>query len=422
MESEQRALGQYVHHTACRFCQSSNLIPFVDFGLVPLAGAFLTKDQTPGEKYYPLQVCFCRDCTLVQVNNAVPGETLFKNYFYFSSAIQTLVEHFKRFALEVKSRFLNDASSFVVEIGCNDGVLLKPLLAEGVKCLGVDPATNVVESSGLARPHILNDFFTEQVALQICKNHGPADAILSSFSFAHIDDMVDVMKGVKALLKDDGVLIFEVYYLGIVIDEMQYDMIYHEHQSYYSLVSLMNFMKRFGMEVFEVKRIPLRAGTIRFYVRNIGQRGIVDRSVEDLLAYERGRKLDDLSTYQDFGKKVESTKVELMALLSRLKKQRKMIIGYGASGRATTIMTYCGIDGQYLNYVVDDSPAKQGFLTPGTHVPIKPWSATEMPPTPDYVVVFAWPFIEEVKRRRRDYLEQGGRFIVPLPEVKVISA
>src|SRR3990172_4949809 len=354
MERRQRPLGKFIHHTTCRFCQSSNLIPFLDFGQVPLAGAFLTKEQIPDEKYYPLQICFCQDCTLVQVNNAVSGDTLFKNYFYFSSAIQTLVEHFKEFATEVKSRFLADESSFVVEVGCNDGVLLKPLIANGVKCIGVDPATNVVESSGLAGSHIMNDFFTEQLASKIRRDHGQADAILSSFSFAHIDDMLDVMRGIKALLKDDGVLIFEVYYLGIVMDEMQYDMMYHEHQSYYSLMALMNFFGRFRMEVFDVKRIPLRAGTIRFYVRNVGARSEpISPSVEELLSYEKDKKLDALQTYQQFGKRVENTKIEIMALLSRLKMERKTIIGYGASGRATTIMNYCGIDGQYLDYVVD---------------------------------------------------------------------
>jgi SAM-dependent methyltransferase len=415
--------GRFIQHTTCRFCQGGNLATFLDFGDVPLAGGFLKESDLPEERYYPLQVAYCRDCTLVQVTNAVPGETLFRNYFYFSSAIGTLVEHFKGFAEEVSSQFVPGPEGLVVEIGCNDGVLLKPLIAKGVRCLGVDPATNVVESSGLTGAHIINDFFTHRLAEEIRRKHGPADAVVSSFSFAHIDDMLDVIKGVKTLLKPNGVLIFEVYYLGILLDEMQYDMIYHEHQSYYSLMALRNVLQRFGMEVFQVKRIPLRAGTTRFYVRNIGQhRDPVSASVRKLLEYEQDRKLDVLATYQEFAGKVEDTKKNLMGLLDRLKQEGKTIIGYGASGRATTIMSYCGIDQRYLDYVVDDAPAKHGFLTPGTHVPIKPWSATEKGRRPDYALVFAWPFIEEVKRRRRDYLEQGGRLIVPLPEVKVISA
>lgn len=422
MDTRQKAIGKFTRHITCRFCQSPNMVKFLDFGYVPLAGAFLTREQFADEKFYPLEVQFCQGCTLVQVNNAVPGDVLFKNYFYFSSAIQTLVTHFRDLASEVAERFCTVEQSFVVELGCNDGVLLKPLLESGVKCVGVDPATNVVQSSGLSESQIVNDYFTEEVARHIHKAHGQADVIVSSFSFAHIDDMIDVMKGVQELLKDDGVFIFEVYYLGIIINEMQYDMIYHEHMSYYSLTALMKFFARFDMEIFEVKHIPLRAGTIRFYSRKTGRRHEpISQTVKELLAYEQERGLDKLEAYQQFAKRIEGTKLQLMDILEKLKREGKTIIGYGASGRATTIMNYCGIDSRYLDYVVDDAPAKHGLYTPGTHVPIKPWAATESPPRPDYALIFAWSFIDEVKRRRMDYLQQGGEFIVPLPEVKIIS-
>lgn len=388
-----------------------------------MAGAFLKPEEFASEKFYPLEIQFCRDCTLVQVNNAVPGEVLFqKNYFYFSSAIQTLVTHFGDFAKEMTQRFLRPGQSFAVEIGCNDGVLLKPLVGLGVRCLGVDPATNVVKSIGSPDIQVVNDFFTENVAIGIREQHGQADAVLSSFSFAHIDDMVDVMKGVKALLKDDGVFVFEVYYLGIVLEEMQYDMIYHEHMSYYSLMALEKFFARFGMEIFDLKRIPLRAGTIRFYARNSGKRAEpFSPSVEELRAYERRNKFDAVSTYMDYGDKVKKTRTDLLRLLDDLKRDGKRVIGYGASGRATTIMNFCGIDSRYLDFVVDDAPAKHGYCTPGTHVPIKPWSAVEGAARPDYALVFAWSFIDEVKKKRSDYLRSGGKFIVPLPDVKVIS-
>jgi methylation protein EvaC len=422
MDISQKAIGEFTRHTTCRFCQSPNMIKFLDFGDVPLAGAFLTREQFANEKFYPLEVQFCQACTLVQVNNAVPADVLFKNYFYFSSAIQTLVTHFRDMASEIAERFCTKEQAFVVELGCNDGVLLKPLLELGVKCVGVDPATNVVQSSGLSASQIVNDYFTEKVARHIHKIHGQADVIVSSFSFAHIDDMVDVMRGVQELLKDDGVFIFEVYYLGIVIDEMQYDMIYHEHMSYYSLTALMKFFTRFDMEIFEVKHIPLRAGTIRFYSRKTGRRHeTISPTVRELLAYEQNHGLDKLATYQQFAKRVEGTKLQLMGLLEELKREGKTLIGYGASGRATTIMNYCGIDTRHLDYVVDDAPAKHGLYTPGTHVPIKPWTATENPPRPDYALIFAWSFIDEVKRRRMDYLQQGGKFIVPLPEVSIIG-
>lgn len=419
----QRPRGEFVRHDTCRLCQSRNLYKFLDFGDVPLAGAFLTREQFVDEKFYPLEVNFCRNCTLAQVNNAVSGDVLFKNYFYFSSAIKTLVEHFQDFAQELAERFAKPGKSFTVEIGCNDGVFLKPMLALGMDCAGVDPATNVVQASGLPPSRIVNDFFTEKVAGRIGKERGQADAIVSSFSFAHIDDMIEVMKGIDALLKNDGVFIFEVYYLGIIVDELQYDMIYHEHMSYYNLTCLMKFFERFGMEIFDAKRIPLRAGTIRFYARRIGRRPEpISQSVRDLLKHEQERKLDSLSALQDFARKVEGTKTQLLELLEKLKLEKKTIIGYGASGRATTIMNYCGIDARYLDYVVDDAPAKHGLFTPGTHVPIKPWPAAESGPRPDYALIFAWSFIDEVKKKRIDYLRQGGKFIVPLPEVTVVTA
>jgi SAM-dependent methyltransferase len=394
----------------------------LDFGDVPLAGAFLKIHETADEKYYPLQIQFCKDCTLVQVNNAVPGEVLFRNYFYFSSAIQTLVDHFADLAKEVTDRLLNSRESLVVEIGCNDGVFLRPLHALGVNCIGVDPATNVVNSINSPEIKVMNDYFTERVGLQIGDRYGKADVIVSSYSFAHIDDMVDVMKGIKGLLKDDGIFIFEIYHLGTIIEEIQYDMMYHEHLSYYSLHALEKFFDRFQMEIFDIKRIPLRAGTIRYYVRNMGQRKEpVSTDLKTLSEYEQSKKLDSLETYLEFAENVSRTKSQLLDLLTILKKDGNTIIGYGASGRATTIMNFCGIDSRYLDYVVDDAPAKQGCCVPGTHLLIKPWSATEERQKPDYVLMFAWSFLEEVKRRRMDYLRQGGKFIIPLPEVKIIS-
>lgn len=417
----QRPLGEFVRHTRCRFCRGSRLVKFLDFGEVPLAGAFLRPQDAAAEKFYPLALHFCSDCTLVQVTDAVPVQTLFSNYFYFSSAIGSLVEHFTELAREVAQCFAPPGRSLAVEIGCNDGVLLKPLRALGVNALGVDPAVNVVRASGLPPSVIINDCFTQRIARQIRAEHGRADAILSSFSFAHIDDMHQVMNGVRDLLKDDGVFIFEVYYLGIMLDEMQYDMIYHEHMSYYSLLSLSNFFERFGMEIFDVRRSPLRAGTMRFYARvKGGGDKPISPAVGQLLDYERGRRLQCADTYLGFGAKVAHTRRELLGLLDRLKSENRSIIGYGASGRATTIMTYCGIDRRYLDYVVDDAPAKHGFCTPGTHVPIRPWSAAQATP-PDYALLFAWSFADEVRKRRMDYLQAGGRFIIPLPEPKVID-
>ena len=422
--SELKQIGEFIRRGDCRFCKSKNLVTVLDFGNVPLAGGFLKPEQFKDEKFYPLDLSFCKDCTLVQVSNVVPAETLFRNYFYFSSSIQTLVAHMADYAREVYERFLKDRDNpCVFELGCNDGVLLKPFVAMGAKSVGIDPATNVVNSIDSKDITVINDFFGEDIALEIKKQHDQFDAFVSSYSFAHIDDMVDIMKGAKVLLKYNGVFAFEVYYLGTLLEEMQYDMIYHEHLSYYSLKALSIFLEQFGMEIFDVKfTTGVRSGATRFYARNKGQATEpISSAVIQMAQQEKQKGYDKVETYLKYAEKVNGTREQLLILLDQLKAENKIIIGYGASGRGTTIMNYCGIDKRYLDYVVDDAPAKHDFFTPGTHVPIKPWSFTKQSNFPDYALLFAWSFINEVRKRRSDYLKQGGRFIVPLPEVKVVS-
>ena len=418
-------VGKFVRRKSCRFCQGTHLTKILDFGNVPLAGGFLKEEDFPNEKYYPLDLNFCRDCCLIQVSNVVPAEVLFQeNYFFFSSAIGTLVDHFKEFARETYERFLQGIpQASALEIGCNDGVLLKPLSRLGVDTVGIDPAENVTKLIDSKDITIVNDFFTEELAVQIREKFGMFDTVLSSYSFAHIDDMVDVMKGIKTVLKEKGIFIFEIYYLGTLIDEMQYDMIYHEHMSYYSLKTLMLFLKRFDMEIFDIKHIPgVRSGSVRFYARNVGKRNEdITSAVTDMMKYEDERGFDKIDIYTEYAAKVNETRDQIMKLLDHLKSEGKTIIGYGASGRGTTIMNYCGIDGKYLVCVVDDAPAKQGFFTPGTHVPIQPWEFIVQSELPEYIVLFAWAFTDEVIKKRRDYLKQGGKFIIPLPEVRIVS-
>jgi methylation protein EvaC len=242
-----KLVGEHRHHDRCRFCFSTEMVPFVDFGYVPLAGGFhpkgSTQDDLLNERVYPLQICFCKKCSLVQVNNAISGEILFKDhYYYLSSAIKTLADHFQRYAQDLREAFPNPSSVTFLELGCNDGVFLRPLRVAGFNVIGVDPAGNVVKSLIDDGFTIVNDFFTASVADRLKRQHGQIDAIFSSNSFAHIDDMHDVMKGVQTLLKPDGYLAFEVHYLGTLIEEMHYDMIYHEHLSYYSLKAIQSFL------------------------------------------------------------------------------------------------------------------------------------------------------------------------------------
>jgi len=425
MQMESKPIGKFINRTTCRFCQSTKLVKILDFGNLPLAGGFLKEKDFPHEKFYPLDLSLCQDCFLVQVSNIVPAEVLFQeNYFFFSSAIGTLITHFEEFAQETNERFLKSKKRpSVLEIGSNDGVLLRPLSKLGIRAIGVDPATNVVNSIESRDFIVINDFFTEKLAEQIREKHGLFDAILSSYSFGHIDNMIDVMKGIKRLLKNDGVLIIEIYYLGTLIEEMQYDMIYHEHMSYYSLKTLIRFLDQFDMEIFDIKFIPgVRSGTMRFYARNIGHRTEeISHAITDMKKDEESKGFDKIEIYTEYAARVNTTRNHLLNLLDRLKSEGKTIIGYGASGRGTIIMNYCGIDRRYLDYVVDDAPAKHGFFTPGTHVPIKPWAFTKESKFPDYTVLFAWAFTDEIIKKRQDYLKQGGKFIIPLPKVRIVS-
>ncbi len=389
---------------------------------MPLAGGFLKEDQIANEQLYPLDVAFCENCTLLQVPVVIDAEVLFKDYFYFSSAIGTLVEHCGKWAQDSFDKYLKDKESpAVFELGCNDGVMLKPFAALGVKAVGVDPASNVtasVEQDGFT---IVDAFFSDEVAAQVEKDHGKFDVITSSYSFAHIDNMTSVLAGIKRLLKPDGVFEVEVYYLGTTMEEMQYDMIYHEHCNYYSLSALENFFGSVDMEVCDVDFTPgVRSGAVRFTARHKGGRPepISERVLkmrEDELEKGYAKK----ETFDAYGSKIQKTKDDLMSLLADLKSQGKTVIGYGASGRGTMVMNYCGIDGSHLDYVVDDAPAKHGFFTPGTHVKIEPWDRVEAGPMPDYALLFAWSFKKEVLAKRTDYVAKGGKFIVPLPEVTV---
>lgn len=419
-------IGEYLWHHQCRFCFKENLKEIIDFGNVPLAGGFIPKGsgekEFNRERLYPLKIQFCPDCYLVQVNTIVPTEVLYKDYFYFSSSIGTLVNHFKAYAEELASIYSDRKKRLVVEIGCNDGVFLKPLAKLGFKVAGVDPAANVVKPLLKEGLNIIIDGFNPQTAHKIMKRQGQADVIVSSNSFAHIDNMHEVMKGITTLLKPDGQLIFEVHYFGILMAELQYDMMYHDHMSYYTLIALQNFLAQFEMEIFDLRPIPIHAGSRRFYVQyhKTGGRKI-EKRVRDLRKLEIKNGLDQVETYRTFYRSIDKTRKDLMRLLNKLKKQGKTIVGYGASGRGTQLMSFCGITQEQLSCVLDDAPNKQGAFTPGNHLPITSSQIMHDPDKrPDFALLFAWSFAEEVKKRNLDYLENGGAFIVPLPEVKII--
>jgi len=292
----------------------------------------------------------------------------------------------------------------------------------GVTSIGVDPATNVVKNINSDDVVIYNDCFNKEVSNKIINIYGKVDAVFSFYSFAHIDDMEEVMLSVDNILKEDGIFIFELYYLGTLIDEMQYDNIYHEHMSYYSIESLQIFLKKFGMEIYDIKHFPdIRSGATRFYAKYLKNKSkSKTNSFKDMLSNEKIKGFNKLSTLLKYADKVQSTKKILLDNLKHLKRNGKKIVGYGASGRSTTIMNYCGIDNTYLDYVIDDAPAKHKFYTPGTHLKIQPWEHVKKVGYPDYILILSWAFVDEIMEKRKDFKQQGGKFIIPLPEVRIL--
>lgn len=406
----------------CSFCDSESMSQIMDFGDVALAGAFLEEEEFTDEQKYPLRLYFCRDCYAVQVIDKVNPSVLFSDYFYFSSSIKTLRDHFQEYAYEMSSRFLMSEDSTVVEIGCNDGVLLKPLADHNISTIiGVDPASNVVNTIKDSRINIINDFFGSVVAESIVKTYGLVDLVVANNVYAHIPGIQSTTQAIYDVLKPNGVFVFEVHYLGRVIEELQYDMVYHEHLYYYSLLASINHFKRFDMKVFDVKAVSTHAGSMRFYVCKNGSKydNNDSSSVSKLLQEELQLGFNFSTTFINFASQVSKQRDQLLNLLHSIKQSGKSIVGYGASGRANTMIQYCGIDDTILDYMIDDAPAKTGFYTPGSHLKIFSSSVLYQSNPPDYVLVFAWSFFKEILDKNQRYIVNGGKMIVPLPEVRI---
>ncbi|MEK6958082.1 MAG: class I SAM-dependent methyltransferase [archaeon] len=406
-------------NSSCRLCKSRDLHKFLELGPQPLAGKFLTSEQlAEKEDYFPLGVFFCKNCALVQVLDVVPKDKLFSQYFYAPHSV--LSPHFTGYAKEITAEFGLNGKSLLVEIGSNIGMMLKPLKELcGVKAIGVEPAENIAKMANEMGLETINDFFTEKVASGIVEKLGKADMVVANNVFAHIDDLDEILRGIKVLLKEDGVFIFENHYLLDTVENLQYDDVYHEHLCYYSLHPLIPYLGKYGLRVFDAKRIKTHGGSIRVYCGNSKRK--VKPAVQELLKEEKKHGLDKLETYMEFGNKVEKRRKELTKLLHSLKSGDKTIVGYGAPARGNTLLNYCKIGTGILDYIVDDSPLRQNKFTPGTHIPIIPVDRFRKE-NPDYALLLAYGgYTETILKKEGDFIKNGGKFIVPLPEVKIIG-
>jgi SAM-dependent methyltransferase len=401
---------------SCRVCASRKLTEFLDLGSMPPANSFLEqRDLGKPELTFPLKVYFCHNCSLVQLLDVVSPELLFGDYHYLTSASQPLADHFVKMGQELALRFTRSKDDLVVEIGSNDGTLLRAI---GDKCrtLGVEPARNVAALAVENGIETINEFFSERIARQILKKYGSAKVVIANNVIAHIDNLHDIFSGAKALTGDGGVFVFEVHWVGNLIGDGGFDQIYHEHLSYFSLSALQRLVEQFGYKIFDAALMPIYGSSLRIYAGNNQK---VEKSVEELLSKEKAMELDRLETYMKFSEKVRRIKTELTNLLLQLKREGKKIAGYGAPAKGNTLLNYCGIDNKILDYLIDTTPFKQGKFTPGVHIPIySPEKLNEAPP--DYLLLLAWNYKDVILEKEKTIREKGVRFIIPVPEVKIV--
>lgn len=407
----------YKKSEICRVCKGKNLEKVLSLGSTPPANAFLKKEDLGNdEPSFPLELFFCKDCSFVQLGHVVSPDLLFGNYVYTSSTSPVFVSHFKTFAGEMMQRFGLNNESLVVDIGSNDGILLRPYKEAGVKVMGVDPAANIAAMATKNGIETMAAYFTSEVAQKIVAEKGKASIMTATSVFPHIDDLDEVVAGVKTLLADDGVFIIEAYYLVDLIGKNLFDTIYHEHLSYFTVKTISTLFKRLGMEVFDVDRTDTHGGSLRVFVQKNGGKNQVMPSVSKFIAEEDAVKIHDIETHLNFQQKITENKTRLLDLLTDLKAKGKRIVAYGAPAKGNTLLNYFNIGPDIVDYVVDDSVWKQGLYTPGTHIPVLAKTALTQTP-PDYILILAWNFADSIIKQCPDFTN----FIIPVPFAHIVN-
>ena len=417
-EEMERQNQGYGPQKTCRICSNPVLLPVVSLGESPLANNLIADSKHTAD-FYPLEMVYCPTCHLCQLSYVTPPEKMFKHYVYVTSTTETFKQHFKEFAETLKREFALNAHSLAVDIGSNDGLLLAHLKENGVRVMGVEPAENIVEIARKNGVDTVCDFFTESVVQDILRLKGKADVVTANNVFAHINNIKDVVKNVKLLMKDTGVFCIEVQYVLDTIQNITFDNIYHEHLSYYSLLALEEFFKRQEMEIFKVQHVNSHGGSLRVFVQRQGGIRPVDSSVTETLTRERQEGLDRYETYQKFAQEVYAIRTRFKTFATAVKAQGKRLVGYGAPAKATTFLNFCGIDKNTLEYVIEDNALKHGLTIPGVNIPIVSPDKL-MQDRPDYVAVLAWNFADEIVKKNEQHKQRGIKFVLPHPEPRII--
>jgi SAM-dependent methyltransferase len=404
----------------CRFCGAPLHHTLVDLGMSPLCESYVSADHmNQMEPFYPLHVYVCEQCYLVQLEEYVSREDIFTEYAYFSSFATSWLDHVKRYTHQMIDRFGLNENSFVMEVASNDGYLLQYFVEKGVPCLGIEPAANVAKSAEEKGVPTLVEFFGVPLATRLAAEGKQADLIAGNNVLAQVPDLNDFVEGLKLALKPGGVITIEFPHLMQLLNQNQFDTIYHEHFSYFSFISAEKIFAAHELTLFDVEELPTHGGSLRIYARHADDstKPVSERAIE-LHNREIQAGYTDMATYANFGEQVKETKRKLLSFLIQARRDGKTVVGYGAPGKGNTLLNYCGIRTDFLDFTVDRNPYKQGKFLPGTHIPIlHPDKIQET--RPDYVFILPWNFKDEIMQQLAFIREWGGQFVVPIPEVTV---
>jgi SAM-dependent methyltransferase len=413
----------YRNQNKCRLCNSKKLTTVIDLRSTPLANSFLKRSELrKKEKYYPLKVNICNNCYHLQLSHIVKAKRMFDNYLYLTNTSKQNRDHFKEYADQIKKKNQSKSKVSILDIASNDGTFLNFFNKKNYNRLGIDPAKNLSKFSkklGIKQEIM---YFTSNNSFKIEKKYGKFDVITANHVCAHVDDLNDFFKGIPNLLDNKGMFVFEVSYLGSVIKKKTFDTIYHEHADYHSLYPLIKFVKKFNLEIFDFKIVKAQGGSIRIFVGHSNSHIINKVKIKKQIIFEKKKlKLFNIKSFRIFEKKIIKVKTELNKLLTKLKHEKKTIIGYGAAAKTTTLLNYFDIGNKIISFIVDDNKLKQNRYTPGTRIPI--FNSKQLyKKKPDYVILLAWNYSNFIIKTHKKIFKTGGKFIVPFPKIKIITS